>query len=613
MRKYNKRTEGAMSPLKGDRMPKRFIFLDTETKVPLKSNDIREFTLILGIATFIELDNNLNIKQKVVHKFKSTLEFIDIIKYHNRERNMLYIFAHNIGFDVRVLDLPSEFNNIGWTSEPPIINQMVFIWRVKSDNGTYLFLDTANLGVRSVATLGEDMGYPKLDIDFTKCTEDELFHYCEIDVEILVKFVIQYLKYIDENGLGSFKTTLASQALAAFRTKFMYNPPHIHNCQPAIKLERLAYHGGRVECFALGKQPRRNWYYLDVNSMYPFSMKGSDLPTQFLGYSENVRPKEFAIRLKHCYVIADVLINTDEPVYPLLKKDKLIFPIGHFRTQLCHPELIYAQEHGHIVKIYSSAQYKMGSVFDEYVDFFYSDKNKYKENGNTTYYTISKLFLNTGYGKLGQTEPHREPFGTTKFTGVYREPSYDLENNRHLQYISWYGTVYKEYREGETSFSCPYLAAAITAKSRMLLWMYIKQAGRVNVKYGDTDSLTVNARGYRRLLPDISKSRLGALKLEAQSQHFELWGNKDYIFNEIVRHKGLPSKAEKISKEKWEYLEFEGFIRWMNRGAKGAPHGEFKTKRRIVEYNKGVVNGDNTVSPFTLDEGECFAIVPYSR
>lgn len=608
-KKFTKRVTGQMTKLKGDRIGKFYLFLDTETKVPLKSNDIRDFDLILGIATFIELDINLTIKQKVEHRFRTIDEFIEILTYHSRSRNVLTVFAHNIGFDIRVLNLPEVFDSMGFESEPPIINQMVFIWRVKSEQGTYLFLDTANLGVRSVSLLGDDMGFPKQIINFDECSIDDLFTYCARDVDILIKFVIEYIKYIDINGLGSFKTTLASQALSSLRTRFNNNLPHIHNDLDAIKLERLAYHGGRVECFALGKQPKQNWFYLDVNSMYPFAMKGDDLPTQFLGYSENVRMKEFKIRMKHSYVIADVLVDTDEPVYPLLRKDKLIFPIGKFRTQLCHPELLYAMERGHVKKIYSSAQYKMGSVLDEYVDFFYADKNKYKTERNNTYYTIAKLYLNSGYGKLGQTEPHREFYCETDFKGVYREPSNDLEECLHFQYIAWYGKIFKEYRQGETSFSCPYLAAAITAKSRMLLWMYIKLAGKENVKYCDTDSLTVNARGYRRLFPHIHQSRLGALKLETSSKTFIIYGNKDYIFGEISRHKGIPTKAEEISKEKWEYLEFEGFIRWMNRGASGSPKGEFKTKTRKSIYNKGVINENNTVSPFTLNEGECFALL----
>jgi len=608
-KKYNKREEGYLPALKGDKIPKRFIFFDTETSVPLKSNDIREFTLRLGVAIFIELNNDLTIKQRVVYRFKSSLEFIDIIQYHNRSKQMLHIFAHNIGFDIRVLDLPQLFNGLGFESEPPIINQMAFIWRVKSTKGSYLFLDTSNLGVRSVASLGKDLGLAKKSVDLDTQDELVLFDYCERDVDILVLFVTEYLKYIDLNGLGSFKVTLASQALTAYRTRFMTNQPYIHNDTRAINLERQAYHGGRVECFRIGKQPLQNWYYLDVNSMYPTAMMGNDLPVKYLGYTESPRLKEFKLRMAKYYCIADVLINTDEPVYPLLTNNKLIFPIGRFRVTLNQPELDYALSHNHIIKVYSSAQYQKGELFEAYVNFFYSEKQKHTAEGNKTQKTIAKLYLNSLYGKFGQTEPHREPYDTTEFKGVMRETCYNVADDLHMQFIYWYGNIYKEFRQGETSFSCPYIASAITSKARMLLWMYIKQAGKENVSYCDTDSLIVNARGYRNLLPNISKDRLGSLKLETQSKCYELWGAKDYLFGEDKKHKGIPTNAEKISQTEWEYLEFEGFIRWMNRGAKGSPKGQFKTKQRRTVYNKGLINDNNSISPYTLNTGESFDIV----
>lgn len=609
MAKFTKRMEGELPPLKGSKIPKRFIFFDTETTVPLKTNDIREFKLILGVAIFIELDSNLNIRQKVVYQFKTIEEFIGIIQYHNRSKQMLHLFAHNIGFDIRVLHLPEEFNLIGYESEPPIINQMAFIWRVKSDRGTYLFLDTANLGVRSVGQLGQDLGFPKQDIDLTTANQEQLFEYCQQDVEILVKFVLEYIRYIDHNGLGSFKVTLASQALTAFRTRFMTTAPVIHNDQNAINLERKAYHGGRVECFRIGKQDRRNWFYVDVNSMYPAAMMGSDLPIQFLGYSESPRMKEFRIRMKNYYVIADVLIDTTEPVYPYMTKDKLLFPIGRFRTTLNHPELEYALKAGHILKVYASAQYKMGSLFESYVNFFYDEKTKHTKEGNKTQKTISKLYLNSLYGKFGQSEPHREEYCTTEFKGVYRESTSNVDTGEHYQYIAWYGKIYKEYKQGETTFSCPYIASAITAKARMLLWLYIKQAGRSNVAYCDTDSLVISAKGFRRLLPYVGQDRLGALKLEAQSKHYQLFGNKDYIFGEDTKHKGIPPKALKINQEQWEYLEFEGMLSWLNRGATGNPKGQFKLKQRRTEYNKGWKDADNIIHPFKLNIGESFDLV----
>lgn len=610
--KYVKRKEGLLEPLKGDKIPKRFVFFDTETTVPLKDNDIREFRLRIGVAIFIELNNDLTLKQRVVYRFKTALEFVDIIQYHNRAKQMLYIFAHNIGFDVRVLDLPELFNSLGFESEPPIINQMAFIWRVKSAKGSYMFLDTANLGVRSVASLGKDLGLAKLDIELDTDNLESLYIYCERDVDILVLFVTEYLKYIDVNGLGSFKVTLASQALTAYRTRFMGTQPHIHNDKQALELERNAYHGGRVECFRIGKQTKQNWFYLDVNSMYPYAMCGDDLPVRYLGFSEQPRMKEFRLRMKKYYLIANVLLNTDEPIYPIISNNKLIFPIGRFRATLNHHELEYALTNNHIIKVYSSAQYAKGELFESYVNFFYEEKKKHTKEGNKTQKTIAKLYLNSLYGKFGQSEPHREPYDDTEFKGVMRETSYNVDDDLHLQFIYWYGKIYKEYRQGETSFSCPYIASAVTSKARMLLWMYIKHANKANVIYCDTDSLIVNARGYRNLLQYVSQDRLGSLKLESQSKCFELYGCKDYIFGEDTKHKGIPTKAEKINKEQWEYLEFEGFIKWMNRGAKGSPKGQFKLKQRRSKYNKGIVNADNSVYPYSLNTGENFGLVVYS-
>lgn len=597
---FTKRMAGKMAKLKGSSIPKRFLFFDTETTVPLKDNDIRSFKLILGRAIFVELDKDLNIKRREVYEFNEPHGFIEIIKSYIRKKTTLYIFAHNIGFDVRVLDLPYLLDLEGFKSQPPIINEMVFIWRVNSDNGNFLFLDTANLGVRSVAALGKDMGFGKLDIDFSNSSLTELSEYCLRDVEVLEKFVLTYIRYLQANELGSFKVTLASQALTGFRTKFMHNPPTIHNVEPVLSLERRSYHGGRVECFRLGEMPKQDYYYLDVNSMYPYAMKGNDLPIEYLGHREHSNIGSLRVRLEKYYLIADVVITTDEPVYPILKDNKLIFPTGTFRATLSHPELLYAYEHGHIQELGMCSQYTRGSVFDDYIDFFYNEKVKYTLAGDKTHRTVVKLWLNTLYGKLAQQQPHREDLGEVKFKGVYREPCLDRDTHLHFQYVSWFGQLYKEYKHGETSFSVPSLASAVTAKARMLLWMYIKQAGINEVLYCDTDSLITTRRGYDNLTRYCDETKLGSLKLEAQSDYLVLSGNKDYKFGNEVKHKGLPSKAVQISKNEWEYLEFQGFIRWMNEGAKGEPKGEFKRKQRKASYNKGNIQPNGYITPFVL-------------
>ena len=600
MKFYHKRMEGKIPPLKSGSVPKRFVFFDTETTVPQKDNDIREFKLILGVLIYVELNKDLTVKRREIYRFKSIHEFIELLDSYNRKKNTLHIFAHNIGFDVRVLNLFHEFNALGYKSEPPIINERAFIWRVRTDNGNYLLLDTSNLGVHSVSGLGKDMGFSKLDINLEEASEEETFIYCQRDVEILERFILEYIRFIGANDLGTFKVTLASQSLTAFRTRFMHKAPVIHNNQEVLNLERQSYHGGRVECFRIGKLPEGEYFYLDVNSMYPYSMLSSELPIELLSTSHRDDIRMLKYRLEKYYLIADCTIQTNEAAFPLLQGGKLIFPVGTYRTVLSHSELLYASERGMIRNLHLTAQYSKNSIFDKYVNFFYDEKVKHTESGNKTLRYITKLFLNSLYGKFGQTQPIRDHIGSVKYDGIVRLPCYSVVDDLHYQEICWFGEVYKEYRKGETSFSLPSLASAITANARMLLWMYIKQAGIENVYYCDTDSLITNRIGFERLSNTINSTAIGSLKLEAQSSSLAIFGNKDYSFGQDSKTKGIPSKAIKIGENAWEYLEFEGMMRYLNRGGKGAPKAAFKVKQRKSAYNKGIVNENGTVIPFTF-------------
>jgi hypothetical protein len=300
------------------------------------------------------------------------------------------------------------------------------------------------------------------------------------------------------------------------------------------------------------------------------------------------------------YCIAECEIETDEPVYPIMANNKLIFPTGRFTAILFHPELRYALEHSHIRAVKRCAVYENGYPFNGYVDFFYTAKATYSQQGNASYRYISKLFLNSLYGKFGQLRPVRQLIGESSYVGVTRLPLIDIEKNLHYQEINWYGKVYKEYKEGETAISNPSLAGAITAKGRIHLWELIKQAGRENVYYVDTDALIVNRKGYDNLQSLQSNTKMGYLKLENTCHNLHIYGNKDYIEGYAPKRKGINKTAQVISKAKWEYLQFEGFLSWLNRGATGSPIGTYTTKQRRTPYNKGIVGDNGMVTPFLL-------------
>lgn len=588
------RMEGNLKRLKSQSKIQRLLFFDTETHIIEYEKGKFEFPLRLGCAIYVELDSKLEIKRRKVYEFYSIEDFMDIIDRHNHRSKLLHIFAHNVGFDIRVLKLPTLFNDIGWTSKPPIINMRAFLWRVKTDKGNLQFLDTANYGIESVEKLGEDLGYPKMQANFKTMTNQELMTYCIRDTEIIEKFILSYIHFLDHYELGAFKYTLASQSMTTYRTSFMDIQPYLHNHSKITDLERCGYYGGRTEVFKIGTFYGEDFYNVDINSMYPYVMKTCEMPIRLLSYVDNPPIQKLANIIDNYYCIAEVELDCDLNAYPLRTPTSLHFPIGTFRTTLHHAELEIALELGHIKHIYTLAKYKKGILFERFVDFMYSKRLEYKELGNKSWVLIIKLLMNSLYGKFGALEPHRKLIGYDDKSSIWRVDGFNMMLQRRVFEISWFGEVYQEYKEGETFISNPAIAGAITSWARITLFRYMLLCGRENVFYCDTDSLILNSCGYERIKEHIDSKHLGKLKLEDKARHVVIHGAKDYIFGKQYKVKGVSKKAKKVSMNKWEVLQFQSFTAWMNEKGEGLPKAYAQTKERKHIYSKGVIldNGD---------------------
>lgn len=591
---------GTIPKLTGNTFPKEFIFFDTETYIQKVGDDKILFPMRLGVAIYIKLDSKHNIKKRTILRFLDANSFIDILLTYCKGRKTIYVMAHNIKFDIMVLNFPLALADRDIKSRLPIINDRMFIWNVYINKAKALFIDTANYCVISVEQLGHDLGRPKQTVNFTDVDDETLFSYCRNDVEILEEFMLSYIKFVNINDLGSFRVTLASQSLASWRKRFMKRTVCIHDNLEALKLERDSYHGGRTECKFIGDAPQQPYYYLDVNSMYPYIMKTSNVPIELLKVLDKpTLDKLYACIMKY-YIIADVEVNTNIACYPLVYGDKLLFPVGTFRTTLHHRELTYAMEHGHITNCYKLAIYSFSNIFGYYVDWFYDMKVRTKLEGNKSWNIISKYFLNSLYGKMAQQGVEQEIIEGPYERIIERTDGHELHTFNYSSEINWFGTIVREKRQGESSYSFPACAGAITANARMLLQQYIECAGIQNTFYYDTDSLIVNRQGFDNLHAVINETQLGMLKLEKQSEYLTIWGSKDYEFGDIKRHKGISPKAEQLTRNKWRALQFGGIFPWMNEGTATLASAKYVIKERKENYKKGIVLPSGNVIPITF-------------
>jgi len=575
------------------------LFLDTETR-QTKDGTYTRHDLLLAWTCYRRRRDNDKQKDDAWCYWEDTKKLCEYIESLVTDKGALYIYGHNIAFDLQVIQFYKYFPLWGWKLEFIYDTGLTYLLVIKKDNQHIRCVSTTNYYSYSLADLGKEVGLPKLDVDFGKSTKEELSTYCRQDVAITVKAMERYIAFNKEHDTGKFAMTRASQAFAAYRHRFMDTEISLHKEDLIQKLERDAYFGGRTECFHIGKVPGSDFTFLDVNSMYPYVMRKNLFPVKCILYEEDPEEKLWKSHLTGYSIIAEVTLKTTDPVYAKRHNGKLIFPIGTFDTCVCTEGFRHAVAAQHLVKVKRISIYEWGPIFRNYVDYFYPLKARYKQELNLIFTATVKLYLNSLYGKFGQKIDIQERFDvpTTDFT--CRVDNYDKVTGASWTDTIMFGTLIRSSGEEDGPNTFTAIPAHVTEYARFYLWTIIKAIGRENVFYCDTDSLAVRTSTIQAKKIALDPLALGALDADKSGNCLHLFGLKDYQLGQTRKLKGVPLRAEEISPGKYTYDQFLGTASHQRLGETSSFLTREITKTLKHTYNKGIVNADGSVSPYSF-------------
>jgi len=582
-------------------IPRHLIFFDTETIQERLENGDTKQRLKLGWACYIQRAYGRNRTKLEWFYFDNPLDFWTFVYKHTERKRKLWVLARNLVFDFTMVRGWTYLRQVGFKLKFFHNEGCTSIISVKGRFGSIVFLDIMNWFVESLAETGKRIGRPKLKIDFETCSDSELSAYCKRDVEIEVDNFERFIKFLEGNAISRLCYTRGSTAMAAYLFSHYRHKIYIHNNEQAIELERQAYRGGRCECFYLGGLNNENYSFVDVNSLYPFVMSNNKYPCKYVKLLHRISCVALQHIIEHESAVAEVLIDTDEPVYAI-RRERTIFPIGQFWACLTTPELKYAFEHNHIVKIERAVVYKQADLFSSYVNRFYKLRQEFKSAGVAEYEELCKKMLNSLYGKFGQKADVWEKIGDCpsepdRVELLFKSGVCGVKQIRYLL-----GEIFelKGYEESFNSF--PAIAAHVTAYGRMYLYELMKIAGEGNYFYCDTDSLIVNEVGLCNLQSQIDNVKLGGLKIVENIENLIIRGLKDYSTETKQVVKGIRKNAVKIADGVYEQDIWPSFRGTLRKASTDSYTVKRQRKILVRKYTKGTVNSDGSVVPFLLGE-----------
>lgn len=579
--------------------PNRQLYLDTETSV-CPGGTYRNHRFRLGWTRYVFATGRPRDSVDRWDLWRNLHELNAFIERCTAERNALYIYGHNLYYDLQVIGFFRHFAHSGWQLDFVYDKGMTFVLVIRKGKRSIHCVSTTNYFDYSLSALAKQMGMKKHEVDPLSASDEKLIPYCRQDVAILVEAVKQYRAFNSEHDTGKFAATRASQSFNCYRHRFMNEAIYIHRDKRVSELERFAYFGGRTEAFRWGRQKGGPFVFLDVNSMYPYVMHRYRYPTKLIEYLENV-PIGYAQTWLPCSaMVADATVEITEPMIAYRGKEKVLFPVGRFRTGLCSEGLRRLFEQGAVIQIHRLAVYECRFIFREYVEYFYPLKSAYKQEGNEIYTAIVKLFLNSLYGKFGQKVAKEEIHDNPQAIEPYRWDEIEVSTGDRWTRTGMFGKEIIQFGETEGRNAFVAIAAHVTEYARFVLWDYFCAADREKVIYCDTDSLVLGEVALRDCAFSLNDSALGALSLDKRTEELVIYNPKDYQTDEGRKTKGVPRSAKQIGPHTWTYEQFLRLSSHQRLGIGEGFRSIMTTKSVSIEYDKGIVLPSGEILPYCL-------------
>lgn len=580
-------------------MPNNIIVLDIETSFTLK-DDVQFHTFKLGWTVYVSRDAKGKATNESWHYWSNPTLLWKYVDNSVRDKSALYLFGNNIYFDLQAGGFFKYFAYHGWKLNFIYDNGLTYILVITCGQRTIKVLSLTNYFEASVKELGELIGIPKIDVNFDTISDSDLSIYCFRDVVICLDTMMNYFTFLESHDLGEFSLSRASQSLKAYRHRFMHENIFVHESENIFELERSAYYGGRTECFNIGVQTGGPFVCYDINSLYPYVMRNKLFPVKPIDYESSISINALSKRLMTYGCIAHVVIKTETPCYPVRIKGKVVFPIGEFDTYLCTDGLKDAIRRDDLREVRKIVTYQMADIFSDYIDYFYAIRQEAKRTGNKIMDKYAKMFMNSLYGKFGQQVPYSIS-KTDAPKGEYsREEIVDAETRHHWIVTRILGKEIVEYGKHKTNTTIMAIPAHVTEYARFILWSIIEDIGRERVIYCDTDSIWIRKSDAARVKWPISQDALGSLKVEQETERFEVYCPKDYVTDTSVKIKGIPKKAVKLSDSDYEYWTFQRQRSHLIKQVAVGYRVKKVRKHLSRKYDKGQVMSDGRVIPWVF-------------
>lgn len=514
--------------------PPAVLTLDTETRVIQEYPEIQELR-----CWHVRADYRLG-KHRLAgeHVEGSGLTAPDLAKRVSKWANRwaeTWVYAHNLNFDLTVTKLPVLLSGLGWATTDMALDGARPWMILEHGNRKLVIADSYSVWPVPLSELANAVGIVKPPLPDDDTLETWIAR-CAADTQILHTALLQVMAWHDSHQLGRWALTGASTGWNAMRhlqaaktskrartarealglpgVDPAAQPIVIDPAEDARANDRLAIYGGRRETWRWGKLQPGTYHELDFERAYQTIMATMPLPRKRGRWFDHLDLDSRLIDdpAQQWGIIAECDIETDSPRWPCRlsvtptdppptapadntspppsRKERVLYPVGRFRTVLAGPDIAEARRLGCLRAVRHGQVHQLGFAARPWAVWSLAAQD---DPGTPAVVRLALKHQGRAVaGKWAARAWSKQIIGASTTYGWAYEDVFIHETQTRGAIIDLAGTKFLSIPGTDGDNAYPAVLAWIESYTRVALGRAIEQLGASIIIQCDTDGMIVD-------------------------------------------------------------------------------------------------------------------------
>lgn len=494
----------------------------------------------------------------------SASELADQIEIWAEGQRTLWLYAHNLSFDLSVTRLPAILHARGWQVTGHAVASDSPWLRMKRGQCVLTFADSWGWLRAPLGAIGADVGYAKPDLPAWTDSDADWLARCQGDVEILARAMLQLMDWWDAEQLGSWTLTGSAGGWNTWRHRTLHALPLIVPGTDQTDADRAAIYGGRREAFRHGELQRGPFALLDFKAAYPTIASAKHLPSARQGNFESLPADSPLVCGPDYGIIAQVELDTADPRWPVRVNGRIAYPVGRFVTTLAGPEIAEARRLGCLVRIGPGWLHKLAPHMAQWARWVLDTCD---DDSGAVPRVCQRAVKHWGRAVIGKTAARgwrTYPLESLGDTGWDYRPAWNAELQAPSHLTDICGVASETVPYGDADNAYPAILAWVESWTRVYLSRAIDAIGAAAVVTCDTDGLICSGEGD--WTARLAAADLGPLTLRQKGtyQTVKVLGPQHVISDTDRKLSGIPQSAEPVREGKLGALLWPKMATQMN-------------------------------------------------